>query len=227
MAPTERNDYFWTMPLLRIFFTGLLISFLGCLPLGTLNVAAMQISVSDGIGPAINFSLGALIVEMIYVRVSIVGIDWIRKQEKFFQWFGWFSVLIVVALAVSSFIAATDPHVKKNVILSGTLHRFWLGVTMSAVNPMQVPFWFGWSSVLFTKKVLLPRNDHYNVYISGIGIGTFIGNAVFIFGGQFLVNGLNAHQQLMNWIIACIFTVTALIMTWKLWRKKGSKQLIS
>lgn len=208
------------MPLLRIFFTGLFISFLGCLPLGTLNIAAMQISVTDGIGPAINFSLGALLVEMLYVRVSIVGIDWIRKQEKFFKWFGWFSVLIVVALAISSFVAATDPHVKKNVILSGTLHRFWLGVTMSAINPMQVPFWFGWSSVLFTKKVLLPRNDHYNVYIAGIGTGTFVGNAVFILGGQFLVNGLNAHQQLMNLIIACIFTVTALIMTWKMWKKK-------
>ena len=214
-------------PLLRIFFTGLFISFLGCLPLGTLNVAAMQISVTDGIGPAINFSLGALLVEMLYVRVSIVGIDWMRKQEKFFRWFGWFSVLIVVALAVSSFVAATDPQVKKNVILSGTLGRFWLGITMSAINPMQVPFWFGWSTVLFTKKILQPRNDHYNVYIAGIGIGTFIGNAVFIFGGQFLVNGLNAHQQLMNWIIACIFTVTALIMTWKLWKKKDNKQLIS
>ena len=149
------------------------------------------------------------------------------KTGEILRWFGWFSVLIVVALAISSFVAATDPHVKKNVILSGTLHRFWLGVTMSAVNPMQVPFWFGWSSVLFTKKVLLPRNDHYNLYIAGIGAGTFIGNAVFIFGGQLLVNGLNAHQQLMNLIIACIFTVTALIMTWKLWRKKDRKQLIS
>src|SRR5882724_13013900 len=106
------------MPLLRIFFTGLFISLLGTLPLGTLNVAAMQISVTDGVGPAINFSLGVLLVEMLYVRVSLVGIDWMRKQEKFFRWFGWFSVLIVIALAVSSFVAAADPHVKKNVILS-------------------------------------------------------------------------------------------------------------
>ena len=81
------------MPLLRIFFTGLFISFLGCLPLGTLNIAAMQISVTDGIGPAINFSLGALLVEMLYVRVSIVGIDWIRKQEKFLDGLGGFLFL--------------------------------------------------------------------------------------------------------------------------------------
>ncbi|HEY1870482.1 MAG TPA: LysE family transporter, partial [Chitinophagaceae bacterium] len=67
-------------PLVRIFFTGMLISFLGSLPLGTLNVAALQIAITDGYIAAILFSLGSLLVEMIYVRVSLVGIDWMRKQ---------------------------------------------------------------------------------------------------------------------------------------------------
>src|SRR6185369_11509681 len=173
------------MKLLRIFGTGLFISFLGTLPLGTLNVAAMQISVTDGIRPAIYFVLGAMIVEIIYVRISLAGIDWVRKQEKIFRWLEWFTLLIVVALAVSSFIAAASPHAQKNIILSNTLHRFWLGVTMSAVNPMQIPFWFGWSTVLFTKNVLLPRNSFYNLYILGIGLGTLMGNCVFIFGGKY------------------------------------------
>jgi len=61
----------------RIFFWGLLISFLGSLPLGTLNVAAMQIGIQESIQNAIWFSVGALLVEMIYVRISLVGIDWV------------------------------------------------------------------------------------------------------------------------------------------------------
>jgi threonine/homoserine/homoserine lactone efflux protein len=52
-------------PLLKIFFTGMLVSFLGSLPLGTLNIAAMQISVSDGIYAAILFSVGSLTAEII------------------------------------------------------------------------------------------------------------------------------------------------------------------
>ena len=68
--------------LLKIFFTGMLVSFLGSLPLGTLNVAAMQISVSDGITAAILFSLGSLTAEIVYVRLSLVAMDWVRKQEK-------------------------------------------------------------------------------------------------------------------------------------------------
>ena len=58
----------------------MLISFLGSLPLGTLNIAAMQIGIQESLNHAIWFSLGSLLVEMIYVRVSLVGIDWVRKQ---------------------------------------------------------------------------------------------------------------------------------------------------
>ena len=68
--------------LLRIFLWGLVISFFGSLPLGTLNVAAMQIGIQESITDAIYFSIGSLLVEMIYVRISLIGVDWIRKQEK-------------------------------------------------------------------------------------------------------------------------------------------------
>ena len=182
----------------------------------------MQISVTDGIRPAMYFAIGAAIVEIIYVRISLVAMDWVRKREKIFRWLEWITVLIILALAVSSFIAAADPQVKKNVILSNTLHRFWLGVSISAINPVQIPFWFGWSTVLFTKKVLLPQRDHYNSYTLGIGIGTFIGFGVFIFGGQLLVDSLNTNQDILNWIIGGVFAVTALILLLKILRKKRS-----
>jgi threonine/homoserine/homoserine lactone efflux protein len=203
-------------PLGRIFMTGMFISFLGSLPLGTLNVAAMQLAITDGYTQAILFSLGSLFVEMIYVRLSLVGMDWIRKQERIFKILEWVTLLIVIALAVSSFYAAIHPKTEKNIFLSSTLPRFFLGAAMCAVSPVQIPFWFGWSTVLFTKKVLLPKNSHYNSYIVGIGIGTFIGNCVFIFGGQLIAARLSANQNILNWVIGGIFALTALIQIWRM-----------
>jgi threonine/homoserine/homoserine lactone efflux protein len=208
------------MKFFRIFITGLFISFLGTLPLGTLNIAAMQISVSDGIRPAMYFVTGALIVEMIYVRVSLVAMNWVVRNKRLFRILEWLSILIILALAVSSFVAATDPVIKKNVLLSGGIHRFWLGVMMSALNPVQIPFWFGWSTVLFTKNVLEHRNSHYNIYISGIGVGTFAGNLVFIFGGRFIVDVLNTNQKVLHWIIGSVFLITAIILMIKMKTKK-------
>jgi threonine/homoserine/homoserine lactone efflux protein len=207
-------------PLLKIFFTGMLVSFVGSLPLGTLNVAAMQISVIDGVTSAMLFSVGSLIAEVIYVRISLVAMDWVRKQELFFRILEWVTLVIVLALAAFSFYAALHPSESENKILSSSMPKILLGFTMSAVNPVQIPFWFGWSTVLFSKKILLPRNDHYNSYIIGIGIGTFAGNLVFIFGGQFIADKINNNQDILNWIIGGIFTITAGVQVWKMLQKK-------
>ena len=209
-------------PLLKIFFTGMLVSFVGSLPLGTLNVAAMQISVSDGVTQAMLFSFGSLIAEIIYVRMSLVAMDWIRKQELFFKILEWVTLAIVAALAVFSFYAALHPSESENKILSSQMPNILLGFIMSALNPVQIPFWFGWSTVLFTKNILLPRNDHYNFYIIGIGIGTFIGNLLFIFGGQFIADKISNNQHILNWIIGGIFSITALIQLWKIMKKKDA-----
>ncbi len=212
------------MGLVKIFFWGMMVSFLGSLPLGTLNVAAMQISVQENIRNAIFFSLGSLLVEMIYVRISLVGINWVRKQKKIFRWMEWITLAIVVALAVGSFIAAMQPHHAKNIMLNNHINRFLLGVILSAISPMQIPFWFGWSTVLFTKNILLPKNFYYNIYIVGIGLGTLLGNCVFIFGGKWIVGKLNGNQSLMNWIIGGIFAATAVIFLIKILLHKDAAE---
>lgn len=199
------------MGLAKVFFWGMIVSFLGSLPLGTLNVAAMQISVQESITNALYFSFGSLLIEMIYVRISLVGINWIRRQKKLLKWMEWITLVIVLALAAGSFIAATHEHHAKNVMLDNNMNRFLLGFLLSAITPMQIPFWFGWSTVLFAKNILQPKNSFYNLYIIGIGIGTFMGNCVFIFGGKYIVEKLNANQSILNWVIGGIFAITAVI----------------
>jgi threonine/homoserine/homoserine lactone efflux protein len=203
----------------------MVISFLGSLPLGTLNVAAMQIGIQESIENAVWFSLGSLVVEMIYVRLSLIGIDWVRKQYKLMRIMEWITLGIIVALAVGSFVAAVKTGAgshAKNGFLEIGIHRFLLGMLMCAINPVQIPFWFGWSTVLFTKNILEPKSKNYNLYILGIGLGTLAGNSVFIFGGKWMVDRIANSQQYLNWVIGGIFTVTALIQLIKILRHKDA-----
>jgi threonine/homoserine/homoserine lactone efflux protein len=200
----------------------MLVSFLGSLPLGTLNVATMQLSITDGYRAAIEFAVATLIVEIIYVRLSLVAMDKIRKQQKVLRLLEWITLMIVIALAAASFLAASKNNPgAKNIVLSNTMPRFLLGLVMSALNPVQIPFWFGWSTVLFAKKILLPLNSHYNVYIAGIGLGTLLASCVFIFGGQVFAKKLGDHQNILNWVIGSIFALTALIQLYKMMHKKS------
>ena len=214
------------MDLLKVFFWGLIVSFLGTLPLGTLNIAAMQMSVQESISNALYFSFGCILTEMIYVRISLIGVSWIRNQKKLIKWLEWVTLGIVVALAIGSFIAAGKNSNEKNVMLNNDMNRFVLGLLLSAINPAQIPFWLGWSTVLFTKNILKPNNTNYYLYISGIGTGSVMGNCVFIFGGRYVAEKLDANMNLLNWIIGGIFLLAALIQLVKiLWHKDAVEKL--
>jgi len=207
---------------LRVLFTGLLVSFIGSLPLGTLNVAAMQISISDGVMAAIQFSIGSLLAEIIYVRLSLVAMDWIRKQVRLLLFFDWMTLVLLLALAGSSFYAATQPATHTgNPILSSTLPKLLLGFLMSAINPVQIPFWFGWSSVLLAKGFIEPKNSQYNIYIIGIGMGTFLGNSIFIFGGQLVAAVISNNQTFVSGAIGVFFFLSAGWQLFRLLQKKG------
>jgi len=210
----------------RVFFVGLLVSFLGSLPLGTLNIAAMQIAIGQGIQAAMLFSLGSLLAEMIYVRLSLVAMDWVLRQKLLLRILDWLTVLIVTALALSSFYTALQPEPSPNPVLGISLPKIVLGFMMSALNPVQIPFWFGWSAVLFSRKVLVPDRSQYYFYILGIGCGTFLGNCVFIFGGQYVAFRIESNQQALNWIIGGVFAFTALLQLFRILRKKDTLQQI-
>jgi threonine/homoserine/homoserine lactone efflux protein len=215
------------MRLIKVFVWGMMVSFFGTLPLTNLNVAAMQISASEGIRNGFYFSVGSLLTEMIYVRISLVGVEWVKKQKRLFYWLEWITIGIVIALAIGSFIAATSQHHAKNVLLNNNINRFWLGILMSSITPMQIVFWFGWSTVLFSKKILKPNNADYNFYIAGIGLGTFLGNCVFILGGKYIVDKLDTHQNILNWIIGGIFIITAIIQLVRLLRHTDASEQLN
>jgi threonine/homoserine/homoserine lactone efflux protein len=118
--------------------------------------------------------------------------------------------------------AAMQPTVEKNIVLSSPLPKIVLGFVMSAVNPVQIPFWFGWSAVLFSKNILRPGFWNYNAYLLGIGAGTFIAHCLFMLGGKWLGEQLNSGQQYLNWVIGFIFLATGIIQLIKIYTKKDA-----
>jgi threonine/homoserine/homoserine lactone efflux protein len=132
----------------------------------------------------------------------------------------------VLVLAVSSFLSISKPPGTRNLVLDSPIPKFLLGMALSAVNPLQIPFWFGWSTILFTKKLLLPQRVDYLIYVIGIGLGTFIGNGIFILGGRLIVEKLNRQMDWVNGILGGFFLLTALIMLVKLIRHRDGFERI-
>ncbi len=203
--------------MLRVAFAGLGISFLGSLPLGTMNIAATHISITQGTGAGLIYALGSMLVELIVVRIVLVAMDWLYEKRRIFFLLELFTTALILALATASFIAAYKMKGFEGTILfAKSLSPFWSGVLLSASNPLHIVFWMGWSSVLLNKNVLMPDVRYYNWYITGIGAGTMMGLMVFIYGGNYMVSQLTHHQVMLNIAIGVVLLLTAILQVRKL-----------
>jgi threonine/homoserine/homoserine lactone efflux protein len=205
--------------LLRICLIGLAISFLGSLPLGTMNVTATHIAIMFGFRAALIFSFAAVLIEMSYVRLALVGMDWVYKHYQIFRIFEWLTVLLLFALATGSCLAAIHKSGIGSALPIPPGHPFLLGTILSATNPLHLIFWFGWSSILADKQILLATSSNYNYYVAGIGIGSILGYGVFIVGGPYLIHLLKANQVIFNWVIGGVLLLTAFIQLYRILSK--------
>lgn len=210
------------MKLVKLFFSGLLISLIGSLPLGTLNVATFKIAISSGQVQAFWFAIGCVIIEIVYVRVSLSAMSWVAKNDRILKLMTYFIFFITLALAIASFIAAfqADSDYHTEPLIKSPLNAFLLGVAMSSINPAQIPFWFGFSAVLLSRKILYPIRLHYGVYMAAIGIGSLLASLIFIYAGYFMIAGMGANHFTINIIVGACFTIAALFQFWRILFKK-------
>ena len=204
-----------------IFWVGWLVSFLGQLPLGTMSITSTQIAVQENFKNAWLYAIGVAIVEIIYLRLTLYGVNWIMQHKLLFEVLGWLTVAVFLVLGVISFISARKQHAeKKALLLNNKLNRFFLGLSMSALNPAQVPFWFIWSSYLIDNKVLSTNFSEFNIFTAGCGTGTISGLALYMYGGNWLITKMNTSTKTLNSIMGAIFVIAALAQLYRmLWGK--------
>ena len=203
--------------LLRVLFLGILVSFLGQLPLGNVNIAATQLNVQESQKNAWKFAAGLVVIEVTYLRLALTGINWIITNKLLFIILGWTTVALFMILGVASFMAARkQSEDKKALMLNNKLDRFLLGLSISAVNPVQIPFWLTWSLYLINAKMLHPVAIEYNVFTIGAGIGTLSGLAVYIYGGKWAIQKVKANNKSLNKFMGIVFIVVAFLQLYKM-----------
>jgi threonine/homoserine/homoserine lactone efflux protein len=196
---------------LQLFYWGMLISFLGSLPPGLMNIMATQVASRQGTMAGLVYAFGSMLAEVIIVRAALSGMSWLTRRQKFFQVLEWMTAILLVVFAIVCFIAANSMHDFTAILPELLLPPFITGVVISAANPLHIPFWLGWSTVLMNKGVLIPGAKRYNIYIAGIGAGTIGGFMVFILGGSHLLKTVQSNQYLVNGFTGIIVLIVAFL----------------
>ena len=198
---------------MTLFFSlilGVFVSFLGQLPVGTLSLTATQIAVQENFRNAWRYAFGVALIEMIYLRGVFSGLQWIRQHQQLLTLFNWGTVIFFLVLGILSFIAASDSDKeKKALLLNNRIDRFLLGVSMSALNPLQIPFWLLWTGYLLNLGWLSPVASSFNLFTIGSGMGTLGGLFVYMYAGNWVVTTLKTSNQRLNKIMGIVFIIAA------------------
>ncbi len=212
--------------LLPVLFAGFGVSFLGQLPLGNLNVAATQIGVEENFKNAWLFSIAGALVEIIYLRVALNSSQWIMHNKMLFNYVSWFTVILFFTLGFLSIrkaIKQKEPQ-KKGLLIDNNINRFLLGLMLSAINPMQIPFWFFWGTYFIHNGTVKTTSTDFNLFTAGAGLGTLAGQVIYIHGGNWLIKKLKASHRILNVIMGAVFIISATIQVYKIffesWLKK-------
>lgn len=198
------------MQYLQYIFTGLFISLSGSLPLGNLNIAAMQIAAGERYKKAVLFALGVTAVEMGYLGITLFAVNKVIAGGTVLAILRIATPALLLVMAAGSF-AAVKQKEQQSVIINNKANKLLLGVLMSALNPMQFPFWAGWTTYLLGRSLLHASNTAYAVFTLGAGAGTFIALMAFIVAGIKLSPLMERNKKLVNLITGCMFLAMALI----------------
>ncbi|MDN3585972.1 LysE family transporter [Pedobacter aquatilis] len=204
------------MKYLKIFTAGFLISLLGSIPIGTLNVSIVGLILKSQFGDAIAFGMGAIIVEMLLVWIGITILGKLEKLKAILIILNILMCTVLFTLATLSFISAFKMKELKDVIPFSSNYPFWAGMLLSFLNPLHLPFWMGWTSVLRDKKLLIETSLGYKIYVLSTGLGTSISFVFYGLTGNLFIDFFKKNQYIVNWVIGFTLLFTALIQSYKL-----------
>ncbi len=209
------------MNALKNIFVGFIVSFLGSIPLGYLNVIGFQIYQKSGINNVIPYLLGVILVEGIVIYLTLIFAKRLSNNKKLIKFIEVFSIFFMLLLAYSFFSQSnSESSGQDNLSKYLAYSSFVIGIILSCFNFIQIPFWTAWNLYLISAKYIFVEKSLKYLYLFGTLIGTFCGMLALILGLNLITKNSDSLSKLiLSRIIPVFFLGMAIFQTFKFYKK--------
>ncbi|PKB17319.1 hypothetical protein [Flavobacterium sp. 5] len=169
------------MKALKNIIVGLIVSFLGSLPLGYLNIVGAEVFSKFGIYSLVFYLLGVISIEAVVIYFTVIFSNQLVNNKKLMRSIDFFAVFFLLLLAYLFYTYSGQTKQNHNYLERYVQYSpFLIGFVLCLFNFLQIPFWMGWNLYLMNANhiVLLGKLKFH--YILGTLIGTFWGMMVAI-----------------------------------------------
>ncbi len=191
--------------IVQVFLIGLIFSFLGSIPPGTLNLAVLQLGMEHKIKTAIRFSLAVAIIEYPYAWIAVVFEDWVTSSPLIIDNFQLITAVVMIVIGAFTLWSARKPS---EFSVRFNESGFRRGIILSILNPMAIPFWIGVTAYLKAQGwVDLSTQSLLHSYVFGTSVGVMILLVLFTFLAKRL-----AHYVKDNRYVKLVPGITLLVL---------------
>lgn len=194
-------------------FLGFLTASAGITPPGLINMTAARVEMDEGRSRAIVFALGATLVVLIQTFIALVFARFIDQHPEIVVLLREIGLGIFLALTVFFFWrgrrmgTAKTPEIR----IHSKKSRFFLGMLLSALNFLPIPFYVFVSITLASYKYFFFNQPFICTFVIGSGLGAFFGFYCYIAFFKKLESKTAFVLANMNYIIGTMTGIVSLI----------------
>ncbi|MFZ0599381.1 MAG: hypothetical protein WAM46_20505 [Flavobacterium sp.] len=209
------------MKSLKNISVGFLVSFLGSIPLGYLNLVGLEIYTKSGLHNLLFFLSGVVFVESFVIYFTLLFASQLVKNKKLMKVIDLFSVIFMFVLAFVFYFNFNDTAKATNNLNKYLMYSpFIIGLFLNCLNFLQVPFWTSWNLYLLKAKYITIEKEFKYYYIAGTLIGVFLGMFSLIVVLQRLFEKTNQFSKyVMPVLVPLFFIVLGSIQVIKVYKK--------
>lgn len=200
---------------------GFSVSFIGSIPLGYLNIIGFEIYSAFGVEELLLYLLGVIFIEGFVIYFTLVFANKLVNNKRLMKMIDVFGILFLLVLAYSFYSLSSESAANHNYLEKYLAYPpFLIGLILSSLNFLQLPFWTGWNLYLINGDYIKSEKSFKFIYLSGTLIGTFLGMITLVyFLDSLSQNAENFAKYLMPVVIPLFFFVLAGIQGYKVFKK--------
>jgi len=200
---------------------GFIVSFLGSLPLGYLNIVGVEVFSKLGMHSLVSFLLGVVIIQTVVVYFTVIFANQLVVNKKLMKGIDFFAIVFLLLLAYLFYAYSGQTTQNHNYLQQYVQYSpFLIGMVLCGLNFLQIPFWVGWNLYLMNANHISLVEKLKFHYILGTFLGTFFG----MMGAIVVLDSLSHttfffSKYIMPIGIPLFFIVLAILQASKVYKK--------
>lgn len=200
---------------------GFIVSFLGSLPLGYLNIIGVEVFSKLGMNSLVLFLIGVIVAQTVVVYFTVIFANKLMNKKKLMKGIDFFAVLFLLLLAYLFYAHSNQTAAGHNYLEAYVRYSpFLIGMVLCTLNFLQIPFWMAWNLYLMNANHISLARKLKFYYIFGTLMGTFWGMFVAILTLDSLSqNTFSFSKYIMPVCIPLFFVFLAFYQIFKVYKK--------